>query len=185
MNTLELYHHGVKGMKWGVRRYQNKDGSLTESGKKRLAKSIKKQYPKKSTSEARSSFMRDLTDDLSNNYESQLKSHLNNIREKRKIYEEAYKIESSYFGSKEHMQDGYEDEIITKGKERYLSNKGYAPEIANKAYGDYTKACRSAASDVIGKYGNMKIPKSGYANDNVHRVVQYAIEEMSERDDRN
>lgn len=31
----ELYHHGVKGMKWGVRRYQNKDGSLTSAGKKR------------------------------------------------------------------------------------------------------------------------------------------------------
>lgn len=31
----ELYHYGVKGMKWGVRRYQNKDGSLTPSGKKR------------------------------------------------------------------------------------------------------------------------------------------------------
>lgn len=31
----ELYHHGVKGMKWGVRRYQNKDGTLTAAGKKR------------------------------------------------------------------------------------------------------------------------------------------------------
>ena len=31
----ELYHHGIKGMKWGVRRYQNKDGSLTNRGKKR------------------------------------------------------------------------------------------------------------------------------------------------------
>ena len=30
----ELYHHGVKGMKWGVRRYQNLDGSLTPAGKK-------------------------------------------------------------------------------------------------------------------------------------------------------
>lgn len=34
-STTELYHHGVKGMKWGVRRYQNKDGSLTPAGKKR------------------------------------------------------------------------------------------------------------------------------------------------------
>lgn len=31
----ELYHHGVKGQRWGVRRYQNPDGSLTEEGKKR------------------------------------------------------------------------------------------------------------------------------------------------------
>lgn len=34
----ELYHHGVKGMKWGVRRYQNADGSLTAAGKKRQAR---------------------------------------------------------------------------------------------------------------------------------------------------
>lgn len=30
----ELYHHGVKGQKWGVRRYRNYDGTLTEAGKK-------------------------------------------------------------------------------------------------------------------------------------------------------
>lgn len=37
MTELELYHWGVKGMKWGVRRYQNTDGSLTPAGKKRYA----------------------------------------------------------------------------------------------------------------------------------------------------
>ena len=31
----ELYHHGIKGQKWGVRRFQNPDGSLTEAGKSR------------------------------------------------------------------------------------------------------------------------------------------------------
>ena len=31
----ELRHHGIKGQKWGVRRFQNKDGSLTADGKKR------------------------------------------------------------------------------------------------------------------------------------------------------
>lgn len=36
----ELYHHGVKGMKWGVRRYQNVDGSLTDTGKKRIRRRL-------------------------------------------------------------------------------------------------------------------------------------------------
>ena len=31
----ELNHFGIKGMKWGIRRYQNKDGSLTAAGKKK------------------------------------------------------------------------------------------------------------------------------------------------------
>lgn len=33
--SLELYHHGIKGQKWGIRRFQKKDGSLTSAGKKR------------------------------------------------------------------------------------------------------------------------------------------------------
>lgn len=33
-----LIHHGVKGQKWGVRRYQNEDGSLTTAGKQRQEK---------------------------------------------------------------------------------------------------------------------------------------------------
>ena len=34
----ELYHHGIKGQKWGVRRYQNEDGTLTDAGAKRYAR---------------------------------------------------------------------------------------------------------------------------------------------------
>lgn len=41
----ELYHHGIKGQKWGVRRYQNADGSLTAAGSRRYNK-IEKKYNK-------------------------------------------------------------------------------------------------------------------------------------------
>lgn len=32
---MELYHHGIKGQRWGIRRFQNEDGSLTSAGERR------------------------------------------------------------------------------------------------------------------------------------------------------
>lgn len=40
----ELYHFGVPGMRWGIRRYQNKDGTLTEAGKRRQVRQINSIY---------------------------------------------------------------------------------------------------------------------------------------------
>ena len=42
MESNELQHHGVKGQRWGVRRYQNKDGTLTKAGKRRYEKELEK-----------------------------------------------------------------------------------------------------------------------------------------------
>lgn len=44
----ELYHHGVRGQKWGVRRYQNADGSYTAAGRKRYAKQLTRDFNKAS-----------------------------------------------------------------------------------------------------------------------------------------
>lgn len=37
MENYELVHYGIKGMRWGLRRYQNPDGTLTDKGKKRYS----------------------------------------------------------------------------------------------------------------------------------------------------
>lgn len=40
-DTNNLYHHGIPGMRWGIRRYQNKDGTLTSAGRRRMSKDDK------------------------------------------------------------------------------------------------------------------------------------------------
>lgn len=50
--SSSLSHHGILGQKWGVRRYQNPDGSLTEEGKKRYGVNYEKGIPKEKLKQA-------------------------------------------------------------------------------------------------------------------------------------
>ena len=59
-----LIHYGILGMKWGVRRYQNKDGSLTSAGKKRYSNNDDiKDAPQKNTEEPKNKSVKDMSDE--------------------------------------------------------------------------------------------------------------------------
>ena len=105
----ELYHHGVKGQKWGVRRYQNPDGSLTAAGKRRFKKVVsdeKKQQlhtkrakfllegnsenNKISAREIKESY-KDLKDFMSKKESQSYKKDIDTLLEKSKLYEKLLK----------------------------------------------------------------------------------------------
>lgn len=74
----ELYHYGVKGMKWGIRRYQNKDGTLTAAGKRRAAKQENKQRRKDRKQALKN--RRNLSDD-------ELNKRVNRLQQEKKFKE--------------------------------------------------------------------------------------------------
>ena len=72
INQNELYHYGIKGMKWGVRRYQKEDGSLTAAGKKRyddgLTDSDKRVSSNSDSKTPRKGFIQKRKDKLTEHY---------------------------------------------------------------------------------------------------------------------
>lgn len=73
-----LVHYGIKGMKWGVRRYQNKDGSLTPAGKTRERTKNEKRERSERSKNRRTASLEELTKQISRlETEKKLKSLTN------------------------------------------------------------------------------------------------------------
>lgn len=102
--TDELYHHGVKGQKWGVRRYQNSDGSLTAAGKARYdAKEANKEarQARNDWASARRNFIRKESRDNSRQKKKEYYESVENLKNKRAKAKEE-KIKATRLAVKEY-----------------------------------------------------------------------------------
>lgn len=75
-----LMHHGILGQKWGVRRYQNSDGTLTDAGKKRYAKELAQDYQKAKSKGA--SYLKDQPFVTSDEFESKVTKAVSSVMTK-------------------------------------------------------------------------------------------------------
>lgn len=137
MGYYELMHYGVKGMKWGVRKYQNSDGSLTPEGQKRYAKSIQR-AARDSSSAGRDRLRKAIYDDIATNYGNHMKDHIANIAAKKKAWLKIDSPENDYWDSGAARKDSAaaHKQTIDYFKK---NNPAYLAEIRQKAGGDDAK----------------------------------------------
>ena len=137
--NCELYHHGIKGMKWGVRRYQNADGSLTSEGRQRQMyrdRTIRAGKTKKNVEEIISTMSSDDKDKLAIGDDGYLSYEQGSAVAKRVLLKDG-DTPVAFFD----ILDDKTQYNVTMGtiNEEHYRGKGYATKAAKRGMSYYEK----------------------------------------------
>lgn len=121
-----LYHHGILGQKWGVRRFQNKDGTYTEAGKERRSYKDAKENYKNKVSKAKSKFIEDSSNILTKKEKNKRDAILNKSESFRTSKEEELLAEYRNRVKTETIKNWVKrNETIKKAKEEFKNSEEY------------------------------------------------------------
>lgn len=127
----ELYHWGVPGMKWGVRRYQNKDGTFTDEGKKRYRMTTNREDMASVSAYGATHRKRVMAKYESRKSDAQRQAD----RNRNKAWDDYQKYVENYSKTHKDTQTRYEhDYDHTKKGQRLIKAFVNASEVRQKAY---------------------------------------------------
>lgn len=151
----ELYHHGIKGQKWGIRRFQNPDGSYTEAGLKRYRKADARADLGYTRFQSLDKVQKGFVD----RYRSDVKGYMSNTKEKKKVDSKVLMTKNA----KERRKNEYEREA-----KAYLSRS----ETAKKMNQYYNTLFSFDKKSLVGQY-NSQLLRNGReaANEYISREM--------------
>lgn len=183
----ELKHHGIKGQKWGIRRYQNPDGTLTNAGRKRLADNVRKHMIKDQNYDSESRLAKSnatIKKAINSSSLKSARSELDKLGELVRGYADnedviyKYKVKAcaQMFGESEEavreqhgkddvwlMYEDWDQGYPGDSFDLYLRDNGTDTEKFNntkiEALRKYREECKKVAETLLGEYGDTPVKR--------------------------
>ena len=173
MHKSYLQHHGILGQRWGIRRFQNRDGTLTAAGKVRKAQiqndidnTIEKNRGIYDRIKSNGIKIQDFANELGKKYENEFKKVELDKKQKNDIDKKLYEAFGAGCDDEELYEMVLDDLLDDAIMEKVNNNLSSDIEKFDKLQDDYWKDIKDLTDGILDKYSNTKVIDSDTYNVN-------------------